>query len=141
VRLREWTEHLGPLGVLVQSIGVIDRMPGLMTQKHHGHGAILDLSGLFFFDQREALVSEVKRNADDRHLVWTSPTIRQIELRPKADSLGFQLAIEPLSMCLQRRAVDLEMKVADARVEEFVSDRLPTVDKSPGLCGAHSFLV
>ena len=81
VRPGERAEHLGPIGSLVEPVGVVEGVPGFVPQQHHGDLAGFDLTGLLLLDAGQPPVHQVERDADDRHLVRTAPTVGRVDLR------------------------------------------------------------
>src|SRR5262249_42865709 len=96
-RTGERPKKLSPFRLLVESISVVDGVPGLMPQEHHKRLSLFDFAGLLLFDSGKTLIGQVKRNADDWYSIRTAPAVGQIENRLEGDLLVVQLGVEPAS--------------------------------------------
>src|SRR5262245_55731405 len=69
VGLGKRSEHLDPIGPLVEAIGIVDGVPGLVPQQHHDDLLRLDLARLFLLDALQPAIEQIKWNADDGHFI------------------------------------------------------------------------
>src|SRR5262249_36283306 len=129
VGLAKGPKQLDPFGRLVQHVGVADGMAGLVPQQHHAVLGVFDLACLLLLDTGEALGKEVKRHANYRHFVRAAPAVGGINLGTKAEAFGTKFAVQPPNVRFDGRALDLEAQFANARIEQLVANRFPTVDK------------
>ena len=127
VGLGERPEHLAPLGVLPEAVGIVEGVTGLVAEEHHHRLVVLDFARLFLFDAGQAAVGQVERDPDHRHLVGAAPGVGQVEPGAEPQLLGRQLAPQFLDQGLKRRAHDPQIQVADPRIEKLVTDGCPTV--------------
>ena len=137
IRTRKRAEGFCPFGLSVKPVGVIDGVPGLMAQQHHDHGVIFDLPCLLFLDTRQPLVSKVERHANDRHLIGAAPTVGQVKLGFEFQPFPGHFAAQPLRERFQRAPFGLQSEIANAGVEQFVTNCVPTVDKPERKCRVH----
>jgi hypothetical protein len=54
-----------------------------VAQQHHYYLSALDFPGLLLFNLTQALVHQIKGDANDRDLVGTAPAIGQVALWPE----------------------------------------------------------
>src|SRR5262249_46968092 len=96
-----------------------ERVPGFVTEIHHDLARVLEIVHRAL-EPGELRIGEIERNADHRLAVGTAPLVGEIAQRTKAlESLALELAVELKHVALDRRAFELEPKLADALAEKI----------------------
>ncbi len=128
IRLRKRAKQLAVLALEVQAKSRVQRVAGFVTQNAHALlvRAALQLQHLPAFELHQARVGEVKRDGDPRHAIGRKPLFRQPNMGFKANSARIQLAIKPLDVRFEKRALDFDWQIADAQVKQLlVAETLP----------------
>src|SRR6476661_1512817 len=89
-------------------------MTRLVPEIAHRFFGALDRRGVVLFDLRQARVSEIKRNPDQRGSVGTAPLVAQVDWRPELEPLRRQLFVELIDQSLQQRPADLQSDIGDS---------------------------
>src|SRR4051794_3793311 len=102
-------EQLVPFLGLVEPIGVIEGVAGLMAQIAEDFFLAFGLDPFhqLVFETAQAFIGEVKRNADDRNSFRATPLIGKVNGGLQRYSGLIELSIELLDQRLQPRALDL----------------------------------
>jgi len=62
-------------------------------------------------------VCQEKRNGDSRHTVRREPFFRQPDVRLESNPSSVELAVKAFDVRLEKRAFNLDRKIADSQVE------------------------
>ena len=110
-----------------QAVRVVDRVAGLVAQDAHAplRGAALDLEHLVQLEAREPRVREVERNRDARHAVGREPLVGEPEVRPEDGAPRGELARELGDALLELGALDVQIEIAEAQVEQSLVLGIP----------------
>ncbi len=111
-------EELPPLVRVVEAVGVVEGVPGLVAQVHEDLALRLRVAAQLRLDGVQPRVRQVERQADHRHPGRAAPLIGQVALRPERDALALQLRVELVDVALQGRALQVEPQVLDAGLEQ-----------------------
>src|SRR6185437_2584122 len=123
IRSPKRAEHFLPLWSLVERVGVIDRVPCLVTQIHHDLARIFEIVHLFF-QSCQFGIGQIKRYSDHRLTGRTSPFVGEIAKRPELlQAFGFQLAVKLLHKALERRAFELEPQLPEGLAQYLLNFR------------------
>ena len=107
------TEEIAPLRRLVELVGVIERVPGLMTQVHHDLARVFEVIHIAL-QLGQVGVGQVEGNADDGLAGGASPFIGEIAMRTEfVDAFGFQFPIELLDESFEGRTLEFEPEFAN----------------------------
>src|SRR6266403_4965274 len=110
-------------------------MPRLVAQYSHQPIAVaaLDFAHESPFDPHQPRVREIERNGDPGNSIGREPFLCEPIMRPKAYPPRFELAVQTLDGILQLRALNFELQVAEAQVEQLVvRQRFPRVLRPAG---------
>ena len=117
------TEEIAPLSRLVELVGVVECVAGLMTHVHHDLASIFQVVHLAL-KLCQVRVGQIERNTDDGLARGTSPFIGEITERAEfVDALGFQFAIELLNESFERRTLEFEPEFANGLGEDLLKFR------------------
>jgi len=86
-----------PFFRLVNAISIINRVAGLVAQRHHELMLILQCAVHLIFNFGESGVRVIERNANNRNFIGTAPGIRKVTFRLKDDPFSVQLCIKLLN--------------------------------------------
>jgi hypothetical protein len=103
--------YLSPVGPIVETIGIVERMPSLVSQIAHRFLGVLDRRGIILFDPREARVRQIEWNPDEGRSIGTPPLVAQIDRRPELETLCGDLLIELADQLLEQRSAYLQTNV------------------------------
>ena len=105
-----------------QAIGVLDGVTGLVAQDPEAPlpGPALYLEHLALLQPGEPRMGEIERNRHPGHAVRAEPLVGQPVVRAEAQAPCLQLAEELGETILQPAAVDREVEIAQAKVEELL---------------------
>ena len=106
IRQGERPEDLRPLAAVMQPKGVVERVARLVSQVSHGLDVIFDRVRHLELDPLESRIREIKRNADERSVVGTTPLVTQVDRRPETHAATGQLVVELLNESLYARAAN-----------------------------------
>src|SRR5439155_19139357 len=97
----------------MQLVCVVESVAGFVAEIHHDLAIFFKVVHISL-DLGQVWPREIKRDSDDRFARRASPLISQINCRTKLnDLLSFELAVKLLDQLLDRRALDLQAKVAN----------------------------
>src|SRR5687767_7591558 len=125
-------EVLREVGTVVQSEGVVDRVPGLVTQVAHRFLVALNRARVLGLDALEPLIGQIERHADQRGAIRASPFIAQIYRWPERDMACRELVVQPIHQALHTGSRDLEPELGDPSTEQ-----LPTLGVPLGRSAVH----
>src|SRR6185503_10174855 len=128
IRNRGSAEDLLPASPTMQTVGIVDRVSGLVAQNPHAPGprAPFDLQHLAVLDAHQSRMRQIERNPNARHAVRAEPLRGQPAVRPEADSAPFQFVVKLHDPALQRRPLDLQSQIAQAQIQQLpVGQRRP----------------
>ena len=109
-----------PLSRLVQLVGVVECVSGLMTHIHHDLARVFQVVHIAL-KLCQVRVGQIEGNADDGLAGGTSPFIGEIAQGAKfMDALGFQFTIKLLNESFERRALEFEPEFANGLGEDFL---------------------
>src|SRR5882757_957481 len=126
VRQRSRPEHRAPVTAPPQTVGRINCVPRFVAQNAHEPVAI---AALYFahesaLDADQALVSEVERYGDSWNAVGRKPLLSEPAMRAKAHASHRQFAIKTLDGALQLGALNGQLQIAEAQVQELIVRQL-----------------
>src|SRR4051812_49262402 len=98
------TENAMPVGAVVETVCVVERVAGFVAEKAHHVHLGLHLDRELLLDARQPLIREVKRNANDRGPVWASPLVAQVYGWVKMKAFRIQLSVQPIDVLLDERS-------------------------------------
>ena len=117
------TEEIAPLSRLVELVGVIECVSGLMTHVHHDFASVFEVVHIAL-KLSQIRVGQIKRNTDDGLARGTSPFIGEIAERAElVDALGFEFAIKLLNESFERRTLEFEPEFANGLGEYLLEFR------------------
>jgi hypothetical protein len=103
-------------------------MPCLVPQDAHEpiDVAALDLTRHLALQAHQAGVRQIEWHRDARHTVGRKPFLRQPDVGPEPNAALIELAVEPIDVALERRAVQIELQVAHAQPQQlFIAQARP----------------
>src|SRR6185312_4950013 len=122
IRQRCRPEHVTPALATPQAIGIVERVPGLVTQDAHEPTGIAAFrlahdAALQAFEPR---VREIERHGDAGHAIGREPFFRKPHVRTELDAPILELRIQAAHAPRERRALERELEIAEAQLEEFL---------------------
>ena len=119
IGLCERPEQLSMSTLEVQTKSGVECMPRFVSQNTHTLCVVsaLDFEHLPSLKLYQPWVRQEKRNRDSRHTVRREPFFRQPDVRLESNPTSVELAVKAFDVRLQKRAFNLDRKIADSQVE------------------------
>src|SRR5690606_34253963 len=94
---RGLAEHSPPILAAAQTVSIVDRVPGFMTQNAHQPTRIaaLHFTHHLALEPHQARMRHVERNRDARHSIRRKPFVRYPNVRFETNTPTLQLALQP----------------------------------------------
>jgi hypothetical protein len=123
----EVAEHLAPLGLVVELVGVVHGVAGFVTEAGHDARRVLEVVRVLLFVGMETSVHQIERQTNEGDAVRTAPLVGDVTRRTEEDALLLQLGVELLDEGPQGTARELQPHLIDALTPEFGAGRLDQV--------------
>ncbi len=120
-----WPESHSPVGTIVQTIRIIERVTCLVTKEPHRLLVGLDSLGEIILDALETRISEIERDADQRRSVRASPLIAEINRWMKPKPFCIQLRVKLVDHALDPGSGDGQAKLGYLPGEEVLALAFP----------------
>jgi len=120
VRRRTPAEDFAPVRAPSQSIGIVDRVAGLVAQDAHAPfvAAVFALAHDLALQPGEPWMREVERNREARDAVRAEPLRRQPDVRPEADAAALQLTPQPLDIGPDQAVLKPQAQAAESELQK-----------------------